>query len=110
MGMIVRYPINSREFRRALRPYLGSRSRHFAHEFYHFARSMYDMVGHDNASHYVPRSENDTDYDDSEDDVIEIEPGGAVVESEPLLHPTSRMIESGGVVVKFEQRLHPHLV
>ena len=55
MNWIEQYPINSREFRRNLRPHFGSRTRHFIHEFYHFARSPFDMVGHDLAAHYTYR-------------------------------------------------------
>ncbi|KAL7646733.1 UNVERIFIED_CONTAM: hypothetical protein RMT77_001988 [Armadillidium vulgare] len=90
MELIERYPINGRPFRRALRPHLGRRTRHFVHEFYNFARSPYDMIGHDQAAQYIPgvyMTENETDDDtdgSDDDDIVEIDSDGAAVESEPL--------------------------
>ena len=77
MDLIERYPINSREFKRAVRPHFGNRTNHFIHEFYNFARSPYDMVGHDLAAQYVPHSELrnvdiDTGSSSEDDDIIEI--------------------------------------
>ena len=39
-----RNEIRSPEFYQALLPHLRSRTQHFQHEFYNFARSCYDMV------------------------------------------------------------------
>ncbi|XP_042859472.1 E3 ubiquitin-protein ligase Topors-like [Penaeus japonicus] len=83
MELIERHAINSREFKRALQVHLGRRTNHFIHEFYHFARSPYDMVGHDNASHYLPRygfnddesSSSNSSSDDS-DAVVEVDSTG----------------------------------
>lgn len=81
MQLIEQYPINSREFRRTMQPHLGSRTNHFIHEFYNFARSPYDMVGHDNAAQYIPRygNVNDTDSSSSSDDsdaIVEVDSRG----------------------------------
>lgn len=87
MDLIERYPINSREFRRAVRPHLGSRTNHFVHEFYHFARSPYDMVGHDNAARYVTRygfndeSSSDSSSSEDSDAVVEVDVQGNPVSS-----------------------------
>lgn len=88
MDLIERYSIDSREFRRALRQHLGSRTRHFVHEFYNFARSPYDMVGHDSAAQYIPHygterdisGGDDDDDDDDEAEVIEVESDDVLVE------------------------------
>ncbi|XP_045136145.1 E3 ubiquitin-protein ligase Topors-like [Portunus trituberculatus] len=98
MDLIERYPINSREFRRAVRPHLGSRTRHFVHEFYNFARSPYDMVGHDNAAHYVTRygfddeSSSDSSSSEDSDAVVEVD-----VQGNPVTSTTSRAQQSSAV-------------
>jgi hypothetical protein len=38
-----------------LLPYLGTRTEHFQHEFYNFARSPYDLVGFDRNAAYEAR-------------------------------------------------------
>ncbi|XP_045595212.1 E3 ubiquitin-protein ligase Topors isoform X2 [Procambarus clarkii] len=81
MDLIERYAINSREFRRAMQEHLGRRTNHFVHEFYHFARSPYDMVGHDNAAQYVPRygfnnEDSSTSSSDDSDAVVEVDMSG----------------------------------
>lgn len=87
MDLIERYPINSREFRRAMRPHLGSRTNHFIHEFYHFARSPYDMVGHDHAARYLTRYDfNDVGSSESSssedsDAIVEVDVRGNPVSS-----------------------------
>lgn len=78
MELIERYPIDSREFRHAVQPHLGRRTHHFVHEFYHFARSPYDMVGHDNAAQYVPRygfddEASSSSISDDSDAVVEVD-------------------------------------
>ncbi|XP_042236226.1 E3 ubiquitin-protein ligase Topors-like [Homarus americanus] len=78
MDLIERHPINSREFLRTMQTCLGSRVTHFVHEFYHFARSPYDMVGHDNAAQYVPRygfndDDSSSSSSDDSDEVIEVD-------------------------------------
>jgi hypothetical protein len=40
-----------------LLPYLGTRTEHFQHEFYNFARSPYDLVGFDRNAAYEARCE-----------------------------------------------------
>jgi len=86
MQLIEQYPINSREFRRAVLPHLGRRTNHFVHEFYNFARSPYDMVGHDNAAQYIPRYDNVNDSDsssssDDSDAIVEVDSSGIPISS-----------------------------
>jgi len=45
----------SPEMRDLLLPYLGTRTEHFQHEFYNFARSPYDLVGFDRNAEYEAR-------------------------------------------------------
>uniref|UniRef100_A0A0P4WH92 RING-type E3 ubiquitin transferase n=1 Tax=Scylla olivacea TaxID=85551 RepID=A0A0P4WH92_SCYOL len=98
MDLIERYPINSREFRRAVRPHLGSRTRHFVHEFYNFARSPYDMVGHDNAARYVTRygfddeSSSESSTSEDSDAVVEVD-----VQGNPVTSTTSRAQQGSAV-------------
>lgn len=78
MELIERYSIDSHEFRQAMQPHLGRRTNHFVHEFYHFARSPYDMVGHDNAAQYVPRygfndEDSSSSSSDDSDAVVEVD-------------------------------------
>ncbi len=47
----------SPEMRDLLLPYLGTRTEHFQHEFYNFARSPYDLVGFDRNAAYEARCE-----------------------------------------------------
>lgn len=44
--------ILSRDFRRRVQPFLGSKTAHFIHELNNFARSPYDMIGYDRAVRY----------------------------------------------------------
>ncbi|KAK4303632.1 hypothetical protein Pmani_024369 [Petrolisthes manimaculis] len=83
MDLIEQYPIDSREFRRAMRPHIGRYTHHFVHEFYHFARSPYDMVGHDNAAQYVPRFgfEDSSSSSDDSDAVVEVDVSGNPIPS-----------------------------
>ena len=46
------HDIRSSAFRDNLVPYLGARTQHFQHEFYHFARSCYDMVKKTSLDHW----------------------------------------------------------
>ena len=41
------YPISSPELRDLLLPYLGTRTEHFQHELYNFARTPFDLTGYD---------------------------------------------------------------
>ena len=99
MDLIERHAIDSREFRRAVRPHLGSRTNHFVHEFYHFARSPYDMVGHDNAARYVTRygfddeSSSESSSSEDSDAVVEVD-----VQGNPVSSTTSRAQQQGSAV------------
>lgn len=55
LDALQRHDIRGPEFMELLQPYLGLRTEHFQHEFYHFARSVYDMVGFDRHSNYALR-------------------------------------------------------
>ncbi|XP_064088178.1 LOW QUALITY PROTEIN: E3 ubiquitin-protein ligase Topors-like [Macrobrachium nipponense] len=104
MDLIERYPINSREFRAAVRPHLRTRTQHFVHEFYHFARSPYDMVGHDNSAQYVPRygpdddSSDGTDSDDDSDAVVEVDSVGNPIASTSVSEGSRSQPTPGNVV------------
>lgn len=56
LRLITQLHIRSRAFREALQPYTGSYTEHFAHEFFQFARSPYDMYGFDENADYEPRN------------------------------------------------------
>ena len=58
LDVIQRHEIRSPEFYEAIVPYFGNRTEHFQHEFYHFARSAYDMIGFDRHATYTARDEN----------------------------------------------------
>ena len=57
LDMIQRHEIRSIEVHDRLLPYFGNRTEHFQHEFYHFARCVYDMVGFDRHARYQRREE-----------------------------------------------------
>ncbi len=76
--------IRSAEFHDRLAPYLGNDTEHFQHEFYYFARSVYDMIGFDRHADYTERQRNAPpprdpnnetlviSSDDDDDDDIEV--------------------------------------
>lgn len=49
---IQEHEIESQEFHDVILPYCGANTDHFQHEFHHFARSSYDMVGYDRNARY----------------------------------------------------------
>ncbi|XP_046388104.1 E3 ubiquitin-protein ligase Topors-like [Ischnura elegans] len=51
---VFQHPIRSPFFSTQLQPYLGANTRHFIHEFAEYARSPFDMGGHDRAATYLP--------------------------------------------------------
>jgi E3 ubiquitin-protein ligase Topors len=53
VNMLPTHSIKSREFKAAVQPYFGAQTDHFIHEFYTFARSVYDMSGFDENAVYV---------------------------------------------------------
>lgn len=71
-----RFDINSDDFYIYMQPYFNDRTRHFQHEFYHFARSQYDMTKYDSMAQYPGAShENHTvsvwdTSSDSDDDPL----------------------------------------
>ena len=77
-----------------MEPYVGPRAAHFQHEFFNFARSVYDMVGYDREAQYQDnpyRSASETflvssDPSDSEDNILPISPP---LPLEPPLAPLS---------------------
>ena len=52
LDLIQRFNIQSPEFYEQMMPYTGTRTNHFQHEFYNFARSTYDMIGYDRNAMY----------------------------------------------------------
>ncbi len=52
LTLIESVEIRSPEFHERMLPYLANRTEHFQHEFYHFARSVYDMIGYDRQATY----------------------------------------------------------
>ncbi|XP_068218154.1 E3 ubiquitin-protein ligase Topors-like [Palaemon carinicauda] len=93
MELIERYPINSREFRNAVRQYFRGRTRHFVHEFYNYARSPFDMIGHDNSAQYVPRYGPEEDSSDGEDS----DDSDAVIEVDAVGNPIASTSASEGI-------------
>lgn len=107
MDLIVRYSINSREFRRAMQVHLGRRTNHFVHEFYHFALSPYDMVGHDNAAQYVPRygfneDESSSSSSDDSDAVVEVDMRGNPVSANSGVETRQGPAGAGALVARVE--------
>ena len=72
LQLIERFEIRSPEFHEKLLPYLANRTDHFQHEFYHYARSVYDMVGYDRAATYTenqaPQDNVPVNVDEATDD------------------------------------------
>ena len=52
LDLIQRFNIRSPEFSEQMVPYTGTRTNHFQHEFYNYARSTYDMIGYDRHAMY----------------------------------------------------------
>ena len=77
LQLIERFDIGSPEFHEKLLPYLSNRTDHFQHEFYHFARSVYDMIGYDRNATYTENNQLATELVSSEnsdgDDVQVVE-------------------------------------
>ena len=53
LDLIQRFNIRSPEFHEQIVPYTGTRTNHFQHEFYNYARSTYDMIGYDRHAMYT---------------------------------------------------------
>ncbi|KAK2722212.1 hypothetical protein QYM36_002687 [Artemia franciscana] len=69
LELIKSHSILSPAFRRHVEPHVGTRAKHFQHEFYTFARSPYDVTGYDQHVHFEHRHE----QEDSSDSGSEIE-------------------------------------
>ncbi|KAL0278824.1 UNVERIFIED_CONTAM: hypothetical protein PYX00_000520 [Menopon gallinae] len=77
ISLLPQYSIRSRQFREVVEPYFGNRTDHFIHEFYTFARSVYDISGFDQHAVYVRNRNYSTEIqeisssnDDSDVEVI----------------------------------------
>lgn len=76
LQLVERFEIRSPEFHEKLLPYLGNRTDHFQHELYHFARSVYDMIGYDRSATHIENTAQMTaevissDNDDDDDVVV----------------------------------------
>ncbi len=55
IDLVQRHEIRSPEFHARLQRLFGANTPHFQHEFFYFARSVYDMVGFDNNARYTER-------------------------------------------------------
>ena len=75
MNALLMYDITSVGFKKIIAPFTLTKTDHFLHEFYNFARSPYDMDQYTRLAVYVPRHRAD------------------VVESEPLPAPIGYQIE-----------------
>ena len=81
MDLVKRFHIQSEEFLEHIQPFFGRRTDHFIHEFYHFARSPYDMISYDRFAVYnevqtpVETVEDSSDSSEGNDsDVILLSP------------------------------------
>ncbi|XP_067002019.2 E3 ubiquitin-protein ligase Topors [Anabrus simplex] len=77
LHLLPQYPIRSLGFRSEVSNFLGGHTSHFLHEFYEFARSPYDMIGFDQAAHYVHISNYPVEIassSDSDSDVVVLSP------------------------------------
>ncbi|XP_040564292.1 E3 ubiquitin-protein ligase Topors [Lepeophtheirus salmonis] len=76
LELICSYDILSQRFMDTIRVYIGERTSHFSHEFYYYARSVYDLIGYDRNAVHRPRpldlntSFNSRTSVDSDTDVI----------------------------------------
>ena len=68
---IERFNIRSPEFHEKLLPYLGTRTDHFQHEFYHYARSPHDMIAFDRYATYT--YQNPVNEISDEDDIMVVD-------------------------------------
>ncbi|GAB6028952.1 hypothetical protein CHUAL_004747 [Chamberlinius hualienensis] len=68
LSLLHRYHILSPEFIDNMRPYIGTYTRHFLHEFYHFARSPYDMARYDQAAIYPHATDYPFPYNNDDND------------------------------------------
>lgn len=53
LELIQLFDIQSQEFHKQIVPYTGTKTNHFQHEFYNFARSTYDIMGYDRHAKYT---------------------------------------------------------
>lgn len=60
ISLLLRYDIRSSDFRDLTRPYLGPKTRHFQHEFYHYVLSGMRMEEFDNVAQYSAPSSSGT--------------------------------------------------
>ncbi len=79
MDLIKRYDIQSEEFRVHIEPYLRRDTDLFINEFFHFARSPYDMVAYDSHAAYEQQPANRTSptttaVTDGDDEIIVVSP------------------------------------
>ena len=107
---IERFEIRSPEFHEKLLPFLGTRTDHFQHEFYHYARSVYDLIGYDRNATYTEQAAQVEQAvlissEDEIDDVIvvdEVRPTEVLQSpaSPPLLTPTSPPPEATSIIIE----------
>ena len=100
LDLIQRFNIRSPEFSEQMVPYTGTRTNHFQHEFYNYARSTYDMIGYDRhamySEHqagtlqpvetYIVSSESSSSSSDNENDIN--------VDASPINETAARNIAS----------------
>ena len=85
LDLIQRFNIQSPEFHEQMVPYTGTRTNHFQHEFYNYARSTYDMIGYDRHAMYSDAQpltyvvSSDSTSSSSEDEIdVQVEPSPAI--------------------------------
>eukprot|EP00096_Caligus_rogercresseyi_P012170 TRINITY_DN5022_c0_g1_i1.p1 TRINITY_DN5022_c0_g1~~TRINITY_DN5022_c0_g1_i1.p1 ORF type:complete len:574 (-),score=185.50 TRINITY_DN5022_c0_g1_i1:386-2107(-) len=107
---ICEHDISSRTFGRRLKPILGRHTAHFSHEFYHYARSVYDLVGYDrNAVHIRRELDPESDGGDEVIFLDEVRSGGASGTLESVLDQNTPST-SGGETSSGRRRRHQLIV
>lgn len=123
LDTVKRYNITSEQFYTIVSPFLGSRSRHFMHEFNSFARSPFDMAAYDSRAIYnietsqpsnsevvefESSSSESSSGNESDSDVVEVDddhhaaPSAAVINhiERQRLQNRQRMMRNTGAAVE----------
>ena len=108
LDLIQRFNIQSPEFHEQIVPYTGTRTNHFQHEFYNFARSTYDMIGYDRHAMYSAVQPIETyvvssESSSSEDEDVHVDEQTSVENDGSTIN-----IENSGELVVVNENLPQH--
>lgn len=97
ISLLLRYDIRSAEFRDLIRPYLGSKTRQFQHEFYYFVLSGMRVDEYDRVSQYPNATAAGAPSTRSELNPLHVEPTVVTLDSDEDGHDHDEIIIDDGI-------------